>query len=113
MIHVLQPNGEEETIEDSDLLWALGGGMGGTFGIVTELRYKLYPNPESMVFARFAYFLPDVTGRRIAEEIVTHYTQWMVQHGDDNHLGGHMLFSNVPLNVRGMHSPCRIVQQLS
>ena len=40
-------NGTEETFQDPDLLWALLGGGGGTFGIVTSFTFKLHPPPKA------------------------------------------------------------------
>ncbi|KAI8898797.1 hypothetical protein BC833DRAFT_564654 [Globomyces pollinis-pini] len=35
--------------QNQDLFWALRGGGGGTFGVVTEVTYKTFPAPESVV----------------------------------------------------------------
>jgi FAD/FMN-containing dehydrogenase len=35
-----------DTSEDRELLWALRGAGAGTFGIITELRVKVYPVPK-------------------------------------------------------------------
>ncbi|KAJ5086747.1 6-hydroxy-D-nicotine oxidase [Penicillium alfredii] len=43
-----------DTDEDSELLWALRGTGAGTFGIVTELRVKVYPVPK--LYAGFLAF---------------------------------------------------------
>jgi hypothetical protein len=43
-----------DTDEDSELLWALRGAGAGTFGIVTELRVKVYPVPK--LYAGFLAF---------------------------------------------------------
>ncbi|KAG2421261.1 hypothetical protein HFD88_000877 [Aspergillus terreus] len=43
-----------DTDEDSGLLWALRGAGAGTFGIVTELRVKVYPVPK--LYAGFLAF---------------------------------------------------------
>ncbi|KAJ0425010.1 hypothetical protein BJY00DRAFT_326122 [Aspergillus carlsbadensis] len=43
-----------DTDEDADLLWALRGAGAGTFGIVTELRVKVYPVPK--LYAGFLAF---------------------------------------------------------
>ncbi|CEN60520.1 hypothetical protein ASPCAL02956 [Aspergillus calidoustus] len=43
-----------DTDEDPELLWALRGAGAGTFGIVTELRVKIYPVPK--LYAGFLAF---------------------------------------------------------
>lgn len=43
-----------DTDEDPELLWALRGAGAGTFGIVTELRVKVYPVPK--LYAGFLAF---------------------------------------------------------
>ncbi|KAI2998091.1 unnamed protein product [Aspergillus niger] len=43
-----------DTNEDSELLWALRGAGAGTFGIVVELRVKVYPVPK--LYAGFLAF---------------------------------------------------------
>ncbi|KAL4928344.1 FAD-binding oxidoreductase [Aspergillus undulatus] len=43
-----------DTNADSELLWALRGAGAGTFGIVTELRVKVYPVPK--LYAGFLAF---------------------------------------------------------
>ncbi|CAI7677005.1 unnamed protein product [Penicillium pancosmium] len=54
-----------DTNEDSELLWALRGAGAGTFGIITELRVKVYPVPK--LYAGFLAFplaeAATVTGR--------------------------------------------------
>lgn len=61
-----------DTDEDPELLWAIRGTGAGTFGIVTELRVKVYPSPKlyagylafplsdaAEVFSRFEELLAD------------------------------------------------------
>ncbi|XP_037024135.1 chitooligosaccharide oxidase-like [Bradysia coprophila] len=37
---------------NSDLFWALRGGGGGNFGIVTKFKFKIYKAPRSVVYVR-------------------------------------------------------------
>lgn len=46
---VVLPSGDQVTADactNPDLFWALRGGGGGTFGIVTHIEYKLYPKTK-------------------------------------------------------------------
>ncbi|KAI9373623.1 hypothetical protein BJX61DRAFT_552115 [Aspergillus egyptiacus] len=43
-----------DTDEEPELLWALRGAGAGTFGVITELRVKVYPTPK--LFAGFLAF---------------------------------------------------------
>ena len=42
-------NGTTENSPNTDLFWALRGGGGGTYGVVTKFTYKLHPAPPSFV----------------------------------------------------------------
>jgi FAD/FMN-containing dehydrogenase len=40
-----------DACSNSDLFWALRGGGGGTFGVVTNVKYRLHPvTPISLIF---------------------------------------------------------------
>ena len=45
----LHVNGTAHASSDADLFWALRGGGGGTFGVVTKFTYKLHQAPPSWV----------------------------------------------------------------
>ncbi|KAJ4986558.1 FAD-linked oxidoreductase-like protein 18, partial [Stagonosporopsis vannaccii] len=48
-IQVVTPDGEHRTANpclNPDLFWAIRGGGGGTFGIVTSVTIKAYPSPQ-------------------------------------------------------------------
>jgi FAD/FMN-containing dehydrogenase len=52
--HVVTADGDEldaNLNENSDLFWALRGGGGGNFGIVTEFTFKLHPVDRAIVFS--------------------------------------------------------------
>ncbi|XP_037034429.1 uncharacterized FAD-linked oxidoreductase YvdP-like [Bradysia coprophila] len=40
---------------NTDLFWALRGGGGGNFGIVTKFTIKVYPSPRSIIFGAYEY----------------------------------------------------------
>ena len=54
------------SVENPDLLWALRGG-GGNFGIVTSLRYRLYPVGPTVIGGAIMYAYKD------AEKVLRHF----------------------------------------
>ncbi|MEU7730161.1 FAD-binding oxidoreductase [Streptomyces sp. NPDC040724] len=51
---VVTPDGRVREVaadRDPDLFWALRGGGGGNFGVVTEFRFRPYPAPRDCAFA--------------------------------------------------------------
>lgn len=44
---------------NDDLFWALRGGGGGSFGIVTKLKFKMYRAPKSVTFGNYFYDFDD------------------------------------------------------
>lgn len=46
---------------NNDLFWALRGGGGGSFGIVTKFKFKMYTAPESVLFGMYYYKFKDFT----------------------------------------------------
>ena len=43
------PDGSTGEVTDSDLWWAVLGGGGGVYGIVTQFVLKLHPAPDGFV----------------------------------------------------------------
>jgi hypothetical protein len=48
---VVTADGQQRTVDGGDLLWALKGGGGGNFGIVTSFTFATVPAPDITVFA--------------------------------------------------------------
>lgn len=48
---VVTADGEQHTVTDGDLLWALKGGGGGNFGVVTSFTFTTEPAPDITIFA--------------------------------------------------------------
>lgn len=42
--------------QNQDLFWAIRGGGGGQFGVMTEFVLKTYPEPENMVTGGFSFY---------------------------------------------------------
>lgn len=63
--------------QEADLFFALRGGGGGTFGVVTSITYKLNPNPSNLVGAILQLNPPSGTAWTTAtqEEILTVWAQ--------------------------------------
>ena len=65
-------NGTVHTSSDTDLFWALRGGGGGTFGVVTKFTYKLHHTPPSWVIMSCympMYYLGKDTGLAYLQDI--------------------------------------------
>jgi hypothetical protein len=48
---IVTADGQQRTVSDGDLLWALKGGGGGNFGIVTSFTFATEPAPDITVFS--------------------------------------------------------------
>lgn len=44
---------------NEDLFWALRGGGGGSFGIVTKLKFKMHSAPKNVVYGMYEYSIDD------------------------------------------------------
>ena len=52
-VRIVTADGQLRTVNartDADLLWALKGGGGGNFGVVTDFTFKVYPLPSSAAY---------------------------------------------------------------
>ena len=81
-ITVVTSTGEYLTVNDyqySDLFWALRGGGGGTYGIVTSVTYRTY---ESLPVA-FYTFQANVTNTTIMKELTARMLQFQTNLTDD------------------------------
>jgi len=90
---IVTPDGQARTVSTSDgadLFWALRGGGGGNFGIVTSFTFTTVPAPRLTVF-RLGY--PDVAGAFAA------WQPWLAGAPDE-------LWSNV--NITGNPATCTI-----
>jgi FAD/FMN-containing dehydrogenase len=57
-VEIVTADGQLRTVDptsDADLLWALKGGGGGNFGIVTEFVFKVHPMPNTSTFFEISW----------------------------------------------------------
>lgn len=78
----------------SDLFWALRGGGGGNFGIVTKFQFKMYSAPTSIVYVFYEYsFRKDFSSfyrswqSFITSGIPRHIVPYIVMKGDAIKIG--------------------------
>jgi len=76
-VSINHPDGTNELEQDEDLFWALRGGNGGTFAIVTRISYKIHPAPEYYVLARTSFYMdhPDIVDYPIGE-LIADFMDW-------------------------------------
>lgn len=72
-----------DAARDPDLFWALRGGGGGTFGVVTSFRVKPFPSQDCGVWsARWAW--------SAAEAVVAGWQRWVATTADENWANLHL-----------------------
>ena len=95
-ITVVTSTGEHLTVNDyqySDLFWALCGGGGGTYGVVTSVTYRTYGSLPVVFYVVQA----NVTNTTALKEL----TSWMLQpqtNLTDDGWGGYGGFRNLTMN---------------
>ncbi|KAI9572545.1 hypothetical protein HD554DRAFT_2168239 [Boletus coccyginus] len=75
--------------QNSDLFWALRGGGGSTYGIVTSVTYRTYPS----VPAQFYTYQANVTNASVLPELLGELLRYQTQFSDDG-WGGYGLTSD-------------------
>ncbi|TDV41355.1 FAD-binding oxidoreductase [Actinophytocola oryzae] len=73
---IVTADGKQQTVDGGDLLWALKGGGGGNFGIVTSFTFATEPAPDIAVFA-LKYPAGSTAGT------VGAWQDWIVQQPDE------------------------------
>lgn len=88
-----------DTDDDPELLWALRGAGAGAFGVVAELRVKVYPVPK--LFAGFLAFpLSD------AEEVLDGYDSLLSDEGIPDECSGDCIVANPHMLGVDDSGPC-------
>lgn len=92
-------DGTMSSSSDTDLFWALRGGGGGTFGIVTKYTYKLHFEPDQMVTATFSYLLSYDGDFSLGKTVFDFYSNFIKTMPKE--WGGYIIMSNkvYPLSV--------------
>jgi FAD/FMN-containing dehydrogenase len=66
---------------NADLFWALKGGGGGTFGVISKMTLKLHELPEYFAIANFTIKAPsDDAYRRLIRQFVSFYREKLFNH---------------------------------
>ncbi|KAF8838009.1 FAD-binding domain-containing protein [Paxillus ammoniavirescens] len=94
-ISVVLSTGEQLTVnnyQNPDLFWALRGGGGSTYGIVTSVTYRMYP----LVPAQKYLFRANVTNSSAMQELVGEFLHSQTQFTDDG-WGGYGSMNNQTL----------------
>ena len=96
-IFLLQ-NGTEKTENKGDLFWALRGGGGGTFGVVSYYVFKLHQAPEAMVKVTVGCaFYINTTNETLAKVVLDGFNGWIKNL--PSYWGGYFIFNNIPLHI--------------
>merc|ERR1739848_296856 len=55
---IVTADGRVETVsasENADLFWAVRGGGGGSWGVITQIKYRVHPNPGPLTWQVSVY----------------------------------------------------------
>ena len=63
----------------SDLFWALRGGGGFTYGIVTSVTYRTYPSVPTQLYT----YQANITNSSVSPELVGEFLRYQTQFTDD------------------------------
>ncbi|KAK3089588.1 hypothetical protein FSP39_004854 [Pinctada imbricata] len=72
---ITNSDGSIQNTTDTDIFWALSGGGGGTFGIVTKFYFRLHRPPSKFVrmYLRYPILLPD--GTNVGKPVMMNWFQ--------------------------------------
>ena len=96
-ITVVTSTGEHLTVNSyqyPDLFWALRGGGGGTYGIITSVTYRTYQSLSISVHL----FEANATNATVMKELVAGFLQFQTNFTDDG-WAAYVTFSNTTINT--------------
>ncbi|KAI9572548.1 hypothetical protein HD554DRAFT_1556288 [Boletus coccyginus] len=73
--------------QNSDLFWALRGGGGSTYGIVTSVTYRTYPSVSAQLYT----YQANITNSSVLPELVGGLLRYQTQFTDDGWGGGGLI----------------------
>ncbi|KAL5017612.1 hypothetical protein ScPMuIL_007201 [Solemya velum] len=73
----IDDDGGETHDSNADLFWALRGGGGGTFGVVTKFTFKLHMPPDGMVRLVVIYPFMYLNGAIAADDVLRFYENFV------------------------------------
>ena len=86
--------GTQEPLNDPDLFWALLGGGGGTYGVVTSFTYVIHPPPSGFVHVFAAYPIKHPTFGDVGQTVMEHWNQFVLSGSLTEKWGGYVIVSN-------------------
>lgn len=90
---ITYPNGTHNMTGDSDLFWAIRGGGGGTWGVVTKFTFKLHPaSPFINFLCEYRTHLDN--GTSIAEDVLKNVFSVFMK--ISRHWGGYFVANYIP-----------------
>ena len=99
---VKYPNGTREGLKDPDLLWALLGGGGGTFGIVTSFTFKLHRPPRSGFVRYLASYPISVPGKEdVGKQVLEAWNKLLLEKLSDK-WGGYVVINGASRDQNGI-----------
>lgn len=87
-------NGVMTGVDNGELFWALRGGGGGTFGIVTEFTYKVHQEPMSMVRCSISYPVINKAGTNVGKTVLRLFSDMLVTLPRE--WGGYVIWNSLP-----------------
>ena len=96
-------DGSTAQVKDPELFRALRGGVGGTYGVVTEYKYTLYEAPQTL-WVTFNIPMYNSAGDDYGKKCLVKYFEWLVSLEHVDEIGGLVSLSHQS-NMVGEYDP--------